>query len=497
MNKFKLFIENFIVYGIGGIISKIIPFVMLPIVTRIMPNTEFFGISDMSNTIVQFGSAIALMGMYDAAYRMFFEKEDEGYKKIVCSTALSFTICMSIAVFLLMIAFRKSIATVFFDNKQYHYVVCYSAMATLVGATNSIISAPTRMQNKRGLYLIANTLGPLISYSISIPLLLKGYYIIALPLAAVISGFTMEVTFAIINRRWFSLKLFDKKVLGTLLKIAVPLLPNFLIYWVFNSCDKIMITNILGIGAAGIYSAGSKLGHFSQLIYTAFAGGWQYFAFFTMREKNQVETNSRIYEYLGLVSFLATSTICVFSYYIFKILFPAEYITGYIVAPYLFLSPLLLMLYQTSTSQFLVIKKTWPGMLIISAGAIVNVALNSLLIPIIGIEGASIATLCGYAFTCIVDIFVLIRINLMKPRIRFLCLSIGMIVYLILWRFLFSLRIIIGIPILLMFWVFSIVLYKKDLKLLISNSRHKTNRDLACESKRLPTENTENPKGTQ
>ena len=57
MNKLKLFIENFLVYGFGGIISKLIPLMMVPIVTRIMPTTDYFGISDLSNTVVQFASA--------------------------------------------------------------------------------------------------------------------------------------------------------------------------------------------------------------------------------------------------------------------------------------------------------------------------------------------------------------------------------------------------------------------------------------------------------
>ena len=79
--------QNFLEYGLGGVVSKIIPFIMVPIVTRLMPNTEYYGISDLSNTVVQFGSAIAIMGMFDAMYRMFFEKEDEEYKKKVCLTS--------------------------------------------------------------------------------------------------------------------------------------------------------------------------------------------------------------------------------------------------------------------------------------------------------------------------------------------------------------------------------------------------------------------------
>ena len=91
MNKLKLFVDNFIVYGLGGIVSKIIPLIMVPIVTRLMPNSTYYGISDLSITVVQFGSAIAVMGMYDAMYRMFFEQDSDEYKKKVCSTALMFT----------------------------------------------------------------------------------------------------------------------------------------------------------------------------------------------------------------------------------------------------------------------------------------------------------------------------------------------------------------------------------------------------------------------
>ena len=214
MNKLKLFVENFLVYGLGGIISKLIPLIMIPIVTRIMPSTDYFGISDLSNTVVSFGSAIAVMGMYDAMYRMFFEKDDEYYKRKVCSTALVFTLATSIIVFLILLILKDLIAQYFFSDCQYAYVVYLSAMATLVGATNAIISAPTRMQNKRKVFLITNTVSPLLSYSISIPMLLAGHYVIALPLASVISGVTMEFAFGMMNRNWFRPRLFDKKNLG-------------------------------------------------------------------------------------------------------------------------------------------------------------------------------------------------------------------------------------------------------------------------------------------
>lgn len=464
MNKLKLFVENFLVYGLGGVISKIIPLIMVPIVTRLMPNTDYFGISDLSNTVVQFGSAIAVMGMYDAMYRMFFEKEEESYKKSVCSTAMVFTLITSIVVFIFMIICKDMMAQYFFNDKRYAYVVYLSAMATLVGATNSIISAPTRMQNKRKVFLVTNTISPLLSYSISIPMLIAGYYVIALPLAAVISGLTMEIIFGVMNREWFDPRRFEGKLLKELLVIAIPLLPNFLIYWVFNSSDKVMITNLISVGAAGIYSVGSKLGHCSQLIYTAFAGGWQYFAFYTMREKNQVKSNSMIFEYLGIISFTATAFICAWSYSIFKLLFTEQYLSGYIIAPYLFLAPLLQMLFQVAGNQFLIIKKTWPNMLILLTGAIINILINWTLIPILGIEGAAIATLIGYIVSDAICVIMLCRMKLMVVSGKFVVSAGLMIIFLSVWRLFFSKHTFVGTILAIIVTITYMYLYKEDLK---------------------------------
>ena len=471
MNKFKLFIENFLVYGLGGIISRIIPLIMVPIVTRLIPSSVYYGLSDLSNTLVSFACALAIMGMYDAMYRMFFEKEDDEYKKKICSTAVIFTLFTSVVVCLLLIILRKQIAQCFFGDAKYVYMVYLSAMATLVGATNSIISAPTRMQNKRKVFLVTNTVSPIFSYAISIPLLLAGYYTIALPLATIVSGITMELAFWIMNKEWFSLRRFDMNLLKQLLVISIPLLPNFLIYWLFNSCDKVMITNMIGIGAAGIYSVGSKLGQASQLIYTAFAGGWQYFVFSTMKEDNQVKSNSMVFEYLGIVSFVATAFVCALAYPLVKILFTEQYVSGYVVVPYLFLAPLMQMLFQVAASQFLVIKKTWPNMFILGVGALINILVNYMLIPILGIEGASIATFLGYVVSDIICVIVLCKSKQMIISKKFIFVACLLSVYAISWRLFFSSCFIVGAISASIFFGVVLIMYKGDLCRLLKKLR--------------------------
>lgn len=442
---------------------------MVPIVTRLIPDSTYFGISDLSNTIISFCSALAIMGMYDAMYRMFFEKDDDEYQKDICSTALIFTLLTSVAVSIGMLLCKDFIAAKFFGDPQYSYLVYITAIATLVGASNTIISAPIRMQNKRKIFLITNTISPILSYSISIPLLLMGHYIIALPLAGAIAGFTMEITFGVMNHRWFQWRRFHFTYLKQLLIIAIPLVPNFLIYWVFNACDKLMITNILNVGEAGIYSIGSKLGHTSQLIYMAFAGGWQFFAFSTMKESNQVKSNSIIYEYMGIISFSCSMFVFALSKPIYQLLFTENYVQGFIVSPYLFLAPLLQLLFQVASNQFIIVKKTWPNLFILSTGAVINIILNRFLIPVYGIEGAAIATLSGYVVSNVICVIVLYRMGLMSINIRFIFSAMIMAGYILIWRLGMMDSILVSFIIAILCSTIIALFYRKDIGKLFIN----------------------------
>jgi O-antigen/teichoic acid export membrane protein len=186
-----------------------------------------------------------------------------------------------------------------------------------------------------------------------------------------------------------------------------------------------------------------------------------------MKEENQVESNSRIFEYLGVISFLATAFVCACSYLIFKILFTEEYLSGYISAPYLFLAPLLQMLFQVAANQFIVVKKTWPNMFILGVGAIVNIIINYTLIPAIGIEGASLATLVGYVISDIICVIVLCKMELMVVSKRFMGVCAIMVGYLLLWRLFFTERVIVGTIFAIAMTFIYAVQYRKEAQTLV------------------------------
>ena len=467
MKRFKLFMENMLVYGLGGVIGKVIPIIMLPIVTRLMPNTYYFGINDIFTIIVSFGSAIAIMGMYDAMFRLFFDKEDDEYKKVICSTTLFITIIFSIIIFFIIYIFKGKLSGFFFGDSAYEMLMVVTGLNILFGATNTIVSAPTRMKNQRKIFLITNTLTPLISYAVAIPALMRGYYVFGLPVAALISVIVTEIVFIFLNRNWFSFKKINIEKIKDLFKVGIPLLPNFLIYWVFNSISRIVIARLLGNEQVGIYAIGGKIGQLSQLIYIAFAGGWQYFAFSTMKDEDQVKMTSNIFEYLGIITFVASAFVAALSEVLFEMLFTGDFVKGSIIAPYLFLAPLLLMLFQVAGNQFLVIKKTLPNLFILSVGAILCVVITWFGVENIGIEGAALGTLVGYSSAVAIGVLVLEKKKLLKISFKFKVATVATIAYGICWRFSIRDNTIWSVSLAFVLTILFAVLYKNDIMNLI------------------------------
>lgn len=470
MNRVKLFLENLIVYGLGNTISKLIPLIMLPIVTRLMPDTYYFGLNDVFNVIVNFSSAIALMGLYDATFRLFFEKKDTEYQKSLCSTAVFFCLITSLILSVALVAGADFWTQVFFSDPNAKILIYLAAMSIIIGASNNLVAAPVRMQNKKTIYIVLHTLSSVLSYSISIPLLLNGHYLIALPLSGVLSSLFIELIFGVLNRKWFSIKTIDVKLLKELLKIGIPLMPSFLVYWLFNSADKLMIAKLLGNNIVGIYSIGSRVAQISQMVYMAFASGWQYFAFSTMKDEDQVQLTSRIFEYMLAISLVVGGGICLVNSFIFNVIFTGDYSQGAIVTPYLFMAPLVQMLFQIATTQFTIMKKTWPTILILTVGACINVVFNYVGINLIGMEGAAIATLIGYVVSVIIAILVLMKKHLIILRYRcFITLGVYLF-YLILWRFCNGQRlvmIVFGIVNIFIYYL----LYSSEIKLMFSKLR--------------------------
>jgi O-antigen/teichoic acid export membrane protein len=463
MSRKKLFFENIFAYGFIDVLSKILPFILLPVITRMLSPTEF-GVYNLYNLLVGFGMPLAMLGLYVAMFREYFEKEDQQYKYDVTTTTLRIILLSSIIISVVLVVFNKIISNIIFGESTFGIIIIFSGIGVFLGAIKLPVQGPTRMQNQRKVYVVSGLLSSFVTYGLSLALLYFGYSYFGLIYASLFTSLIMIIFFWVRNKAFFLKGSFNKKIAKELFSVGLPLLPTFLIYWVYNSMDKIMITNMLGTFELGIYSVGAKMAQVSQIIYSAFAGGWQYFAFSTMKDDDQVELNSKVFEYLAAFSIMSLVFVYPFIQYIFKILFKGNFVEGYIVAPYLFLSPLLLMLFQVVTSQFVIAKKSYLATMALSLGATINVILNIFLIKTIGIEGASIATLIGYSVSILLVMLISYRYKLMVYNRRIIYILALAPLYLYIQRVFFHNNASMQFTIMLITIVILIILYRLEVR---------------------------------
>lgn len=412
-SRLSLLVSNIIIYGFNQVLVVLIPMMMLPIYSRLLPDIRIYGISSLATTMSTLFSSIATFGMFDAAVRFAFDEHDnkKAYQKEICSTATFFMFCTSTVVGFLLIIFREVVSKAFYSTTDYSMIVVIAAGMTIFTVWNTSSLIPIRINNQKKIAVVNSIIKAISTAVVTIILILLRQYIVAIPLGTLIALLlTWLVTFFLIQKKYIDTKYINFTKMKEMLKYAAPLMITFISYWIYQSADKIMLSHLSDLNEVGIYSIGAKVGSVSGVIQNAFASGWAYFAFSTMNDKDQIQLISKIFRIGMFICCVISMVVMAFIYPIFDLIFAdGDYLQGAYLCASLFTAPLFLTLMQIIGTQFLIKKDTkfYSGVQMI--GAIVNIIFNSILIPEFGARGAAVGTLIGYAVPLILLILFLIK----------------------------------------------------------------------------------------
>ncbi len=200
---------------------------------------------------------------------------------------------------------------------------------------------------------------------------------------------------------------FKTEIIKDYARDILPLAISSVLIIFYMRIDQIMITEMLGEKANGIYSIGVKileLVYFLPMILTG-----SYLAAITFVKKHENEKyKAKLMQFYSIMTYLAlilTLVIAVNSFWIMKLMYGEAYEgSGMILFIYSF------SIYSTflgvATSQYLTIERLLNVSLYRTLiGAIINIILNFYLIPKYGINGAAIASLISYTIATFSIIF--------------------------------------------------------------------------------------------
>lgn len=189
------------------------------------------------------------------------------------------------------------------------------------------------------------------------------------------------------------------------LPITIPTVFHLLANLVLNQSDRVMLQGMVSNSAAGIYALSCTFGAVLNTIWSAFNNSWVPFYYEYTRQKQIEEMKKHARNYLEVFTIIAMGFILL-SREVFHIYANRSFWEGTDLIPLFSIGYYFVFLYSFPVNYEFYNKKTKTIAFGTTSAAICNIALNYMLIKIMGIQGAVIATAIahglqfGFHFLC-------------------------------------------------------------------------------------------------
>ncbi len=198
---------------------------------------------------------------------------------------------------------------------------------------------------------------------------------------------------------------FNKEFWLFALKFNIPLIPHYLSSIVLSSSDRIMIEKIEGLDKAGIYGIAYSVSMIMTFVTGAINSSfipWTYKEIKSIKYKRLFKTSKIII----ILVFIIVTVAMLFAPEIILIMAPKEYYEAIWVIPPVTASILIMFISSLFSNIEFYFEKTKFVMIASTSGAVLNIVLNFLFIPIFGYMVAGYTTLiCYLLFTIMHGIF--------------------------------------------------------------------------------------------
>jgi O-antigen/teichoic acid export membrane protein len=384
------------IYGLGGLVSRILAVLLLPLYTRYLSTSDYGKVETLIALTTVIGIALR-MGIHSAFFRFYFDSPEPEARRRVLRTSFWFTMAMATAGLIAGVALAGPISDVLFGSADDSELVMAAFVGLWAGMNYEQLTSLFRVEERSVAFVSASLAN--IFLTIGATLLL----VVALdkgPIGVIVGNFTGTlIVYAVLigyRREQLGLEL-DRGLLREMNRFGMPLVPTALFLWVTNFSDRLFLVQLTDTSEVGLYSVGVRIASAMVLLLTAFRLAWPAFAYSIEDDREARRTYAFVLTYVVLVTtWVATGLALLSPWIVDWITAPAFAESSRVVGPLAFAA--------VAFAGYIVVaigvgraKRTQFNWVVTGAAAAVNVALNLLLIPPYGMMGAAIATVAAYS----------------------------------------------------------------------------------------------------
>lgn len=390
MSREKALVKNTFIFMIGNFASRFLGFFLLPLYTFNLSKTEY-GYYQYVLPILSILLPIATIQINDAIYRYLLNSEsEEESDRIITSSSL--ITCVGLAVF-------TAVFCIFASFRSFPHsgaILIYAILSVLSGMWQQI----ARGLQKNLDYAVSGVLFTAVTLASNVVLLLlfhmkEDALFYSSALAAVSVLIYIELKIHVLKR--IRLRMKKLELTRKLMRYSIPLLPNSINWWVINSFSRYIIIQNYGIGANGIFAAANNFPTLLVALNSIFYMAWQESAIKEYKSEDKNEFYTNMFNIYMKFQFCMMLILLPVTFWGTLFIIGKEFSESWKYVPFLYAGTVFMSFSLFYGTGYLSSKDTKGAFTTSVTGAVINLCLNLVMIPMFGIQAASISNMVAFA----------------------------------------------------------------------------------------------------
>lgn len=386
--KYNKLLQNSIIFGVGNFGSKLINILLVPLYTYKL-TTQEYGTVDLITTTAYLLLPIISISIFEAVLRFALEKGEN--KSEVFSNGVAVTICGSI------------ISSIIFASLLFLNVVStmqlYLLTLIIAQSIQTLFAQFARGINENKKFALNGIIMTVVTAVLNILLLVVTNlkvdgYMFSLIFANMIGA--LFLFFSCKMMKYFDRKTIHVSYIKNMAIYSLPLIPNSIMWWLVNSSSRYFILYFVGPIGNGLFAVANKIPSLLSLLSSIFFQAWQLSAIEEYDSKDKSFFYSRVFNYYSQLLFIATSILVGLIKFVMPYLVEDSFISSWQFVPFLLLSVVYSSFSSFLGTNYIAAKKTKGAFSSSLVGASISILLNILLVPVFGVNGASISAALSF-----------------------------------------------------------------------------------------------------
>ncbi len=392
MDKYKKLATNTIIFAIGTFSSKVLSFLLMPFVTRMLEQGSY-GDADLIQQTANMLIPIVFLQINSACLRFALDKD--GDKAEIFTIGLRTTF-IGFAVFLL---FWHPVSLIRIKDFCLGDYIGLIYAFVLVSGLRQLCQQFVRGMGKVKIFAVDGIVATATTLVFNLLFLGPLHWGVQGYILAIIASDAFSILFLFATcKLWKYIKLkgVRRTTAADMLRYSVPMMPTIILWWIINVSDRYMVTGFIGSAENGLYTAASKIPNFVIMFSSIFIDAWQLSAVDEYDNEGRADFFTKVFRVYSGGVFSVSAALILACQLLTRILVAPSYYTSWQYVPILIMATTISCHVNFLASVYMAEKKNIMAMVTAFSGAAANIVLNLLLIPGLGANGAAIATLAAF-----------------------------------------------------------------------------------------------------